>query len=59
MSIFDLGGGGEEDDVNSLAEYADLLKGQGQSKSIESAVKYIMKTEYMNQPLYMMPGYWK
>jgi protease-4 len=59
MSIFDLGGGGEEDDVNSLAEYADLLKGQSQTKSIESAVKYIMKTEYMNQPLYMMPGYWK
>jgi protease-4 len=60
MSIFDLGGGGEEDDVNSLADYADLLKGQAPgTKSVEAAVKYIMKTEYMNQPLYMMPGYWK
>lgn len=59
MSIFDLGGGETEDDVNSLADYADLLKGQASaSKSVEAAVKYIMKTEYMNQPLYMMPGYW-
>lgn len=60
MSIFDLGGQGDEDDMNSLSEYADLLKGQsGTAKGVEAAIKYLLKSEFLNQPLYMMPGYWK
>ncbi|MNL29252.1 hypothetical protein D3C87_1509300 [compost metagenome] len=59
MSIFDLGGSEQEDDINSLSEYADLLKGKAGSASIENAIKYVIRSEYLNQPLYMMPGYWK
>ncbi|MEN0059290.1 MAG: S49 family peptidase, partial [Bdellovibrio sp.] len=59
VSIFDLGGEDREDSVNSLTEYADLLKGQAVGSGMEAAVKYILKSKYMNQPLFLMPGYWE
>lgn len=62
MSIFDFGGRESEDDLNSLAEYADLLKGKlpGAAAGInaEGAVKYLLRTQYLNQPMFIMPGYW-
>jgi protease-4 len=58
MSIFDLGGGDTEDDVNSLAEYADQIKGRLNPGSTEAAVKYLLRMNTLNQPLFMMPGYW-
>lgn len=59
MTIFDLGDGEREDDVNSLAEYADVLKGKSFGPDMESAMKFVLRTKYLNKPLYMMPGSWE
>lgn len=60
MSIFDLGGKDSDDDMNSMAEYADLLKSKSAAGlNVESAMKYLLRAQYLNQPLYMMPGYWE
>ncbi|WP_413575373.1 signal peptide peptidase SppA [Bdellovibrio sp. HCB290] len=66
MSIFDFGGREGEDDLNSLVEFADVLKGKAAiaagitpGVNMESAVKYLLRSQYLNQPLYMMPGYWE
>ena len=58
MSIFDLGGGETEDEVNSLTDLADQLKSKvGIGASTEAALKYVFRANMLNQPLYMMPGY--
>lgn len=59
MTIFDLGEGENEDDVNSLTEYADILKGKAFGADVESALKFVLRTKFLNQPLYMMPGTWE
>ncbi|WP_413558103.1 signal peptide peptidase SppA [Bdellovibrio sp. HCB209] len=66
MSIFDFGDKDAEDDLNSLAEYADILKGKAAvaaginpGVNMEGAVKYLLRAQYLNQPLYLMPGYWE
>lgn len=59
MSIFDLGGGDTEDDINTLDEYANVLKGNAFGANMENAMKYVLKTKYLNQPLLLMPGYWE
>ncbi len=58
MSIFDLGGSETEDELNSLADYADALKGSSKNLNIEAAVKYILRAEFLNKPLYLLPGSW-
>lgn len=60
MSIFDLGGDDQGDDVNSLVEYADLLTSKSlKSAGVEEALKFLLRTEYLNQPLYLLPGVWE
>lgn len=59
MSIFDFGGSDKEDDVNSLAEYADVLKGHAFGGNVEAAVKFVLRSQYLNQPLLLMPGFWE
>lgn len=59
MSIFDLGGEDREDDVNSLAQYADVLKSKAMGANMEGAMKYLLRSQYLNQPLYLLPGYWE
>jgi protease-4 len=59
MSIFDLGDSDQEDDINTLSEYSDLLKGKTSALDIESALKFILRTKYLNQPLYLLPGSWE
>ena len=59
MSIFDLGDSDREDDVNSLAEYADVLKGKSFGPDMEGAMKFVLRAKYLNQPLMLMPGYWE
>lgn len=59
MSIFDLGDSDREDDVNSLAEYADVLKGKTIGPDMEGAMKFVLRAKYLNQPLMLMPGYWE
>jgi protease-4 len=59
-SIFDFGDQGEDDDMNSLAEYADILKSKVPvGMNMEGAMKYLLRSQYLNQPLYLMPGYWE
>lgn len=59
VSIFDLGGSETEDDLNSLTEYAGILKGKGFGADMEGAMKYLLRAKYLNQPLMLMPGYWE
>ncbi|MGZ3773993.1 MAG: signal peptide peptidase SppA [Pseudobdellovibrionaceae bacterium] len=59
MSIFDLGDTDREDDVNSLSEYADVLKGKAFGANVEGAMKFVLRAKYLNQPLMLMPGYWE
>ncbi len=62
VSIFDFGTKEVDEDVNALSDYADLLKGKAAATAgvnVESAVKYLLRAQYLNQPLYMMPGYWE
>lgn len=59
MSIFDLGGGDKEDDVNSLSDYADLLKGKAFGGDIQGAAKFVLRSQFLNQPLLLMPGFWE
>ncbi len=56
MSIFDLGETEEEDALNGVAQ---LLQGRSSDAIAESLTKKILRTEYLNQPLYLMPGYWE
>jgi protease-4 len=61
MSIFDLGGGDDrDDDMNSLVQYADAMKNPAaKGLNLEGVAKYLLKTQYMNQPMFLMPGYWE
>ncbi len=60
MSIFDWGGKEVDDDINALVGYADQLKSKANSGvNVDVAVKYLLRAQYLNQPLYMMPGYWE
>lgn len=57
MSIFDLGETDEEDSLNGLSEVAKALNSK--SSAIEAVSKKVLRTELLNQPLYLMPGYWE
>lgn len=57
ISIFDLGERDEEDWINGVNDLADIVKGQ-KSAVGESLIKTLLRTEYLNQPLYLMPGTW-
>ncbi|NUN06941.1 MAG: signal peptide peptidase SppA [Bdellovibrio sp.] len=59
MSIFDLGGDEAQDDVNAMAEYADVLKGKSFGPDIEGAMKFVLRTKFMGQPLMILPGTWE
>lgn len=52
----------DDDDLNSISEVRDyLLNAKGLSaKSIASELgRTFLRTKYLNQPLYLMPGYWE
>lgn len=57
MSIFDLGETDEEDSLNGLSEVAKALSSK--QSAIEAVSKKVLRTELLNQPLYLMPGYWE
>ena len=60
MSIFDFADKDDFDDLNSVSDLVDGIKGNSASNlNMESAVKYLLRSQYLNQPLYMMPGYWE
>lgn len=53
----------EEDDLNvveGLKEgFASKLKAPTSQEIAADLVKNVLRTKYMNQPLYLMPGYWE
>ncbi len=55
MSIFDLAAGEEEDELSSLAR---ILGINSKTNSLEF-VQDALQLQYLNQPMYLMPGYWK
>ncbi len=46
----------DEDDLNSLEKAKNLFSKQTATGEM---IKTILKTKYMNQPLFLMPGYWE
>ncbi|MFN3453608.1 MAG: signal peptide peptidase SppA, partial [Pseudobdellovibrio sp.] len=48
----------DEDDLNALNDLSDF-KSALKKNSIEAVIKSVMKTQYLNQPMYLMPGYWE
>ncbi|MCC2677445.1 MAG: signal peptide peptidase [Pseudobdellovibrio sp.] len=53
-------GGEEEDDLNSVAGLKSLIGSKVTSEGVaKELVKTVLKTKYMNQPLFLMPGYWE
>ncbi|MBC7465783.1 MAG: signal peptide peptidase SppA [Bdellovibrio sp.] len=56
MDLLSLAGDDEEDDLNSLDEITKVL---AKKSSPAELVKSVMHTQYLNQPLYLMPGYWE
>lgn len=46
----------EGDDFNTLEKAKSIFTKQGAASEV---VKTIMKTKYLNQPLFLMPGYWE
>lgn len=59
MSIFDIGSGNEDDDLNSLSEYAKTLVGANISQNIDATIKHILRSDFLNQPMLLMPGFWE
>jgi protease-4 len=55
-SIFDFGTEDREDPVNSFAENFKLF---GQSPSAKDLVHEFLKTQWLNQPVLLMPGFWQ
>ena len=50
-------GDGDDDDLNSLDKVKEMISGSHKSAASE-IVKSVLQTKYMNQPLFLMPGYW-
>lgn len=52
----------DEDELNTLAELGEQLsavKGVSSQGVARELSHIILKTKYLNQPLYLMPGYWE
>jgi len=48
----------EDDELNSLEGLADV-KSVLKNQPIDAIIKHVFKTQYLNQPLFLMPGYWE
>ncbi|MBC7420193.1 MAG: signal peptide peptidase SppA [Bdellovibrio sp.] len=48
----------DDDELNSLSEVKALL-GASKGASLKEMTEMFLKTKYLNQPLYLMPGYWQ
>lgn len=53
-------GDSEEDDLNSVAGVKSFWGTKVTSEGVaKELVKSVLKTKYLNQPLFLMPGYWE
>lgn len=62
LSFWDLMEFGEsdEDDLNSLSGVKSFWGAKVTSEGVaKELVKSVLKTKYLNQPLFLMPGYWE
>lgn len=60
MDFFDLLSMEEdEDELNSLAEVKNLLGKKAGAMGLQELAQAFLKTKYLNQPLFLMPGYWE
>ncbi len=57
-SIFDFGTEDHEDPVNSVNESTKLFGLFNQAPSAKDLIKEVIKTQWINQPVLLMPGYW-
>jgi protease-4 len=58
-SIWDFMEQQDDDDLNSIDEVAKHLMGGKADKAIESSLRKVFRAQYLNQPMYIMPGYWE
>lgn len=58
----------DDDELNSVSEIKNILKNTISSEAVksftgadvaQSLAKTFLRTQYLNQPLYLMPGYWE
>jgi len=52
----------DEDDLNSATDLKEILASSGVGAKVgglKQLAQSILKTKYLNQPLYLMPGYWE
>lgn len=49
---------GDDDELNTYEEAASFV-GLFNKKSASEVVKDLLQVKYMNQPMYLMPGYWE
>jgi protease-4 len=60
LNLFDLLSMDEEDDeLNSLADIKELIGVKASASNLKQFAQAFFKTKYLNQPLYLMPGYWE
>ncbi len=57
-SIFDFGTEDQEDSLNSFNENAKVFGLFNQTPSAKDLIKEVVKTQWINQPVLLMPGYW-
>lgn len=59
MDIFSLND--DVDDLNTLSDVQELMSGKAaiSSGAAKEVIRTVLKTRYLNQPLYLMPGYWE
>lgn len=50
----------DEDDLNSVSSVKSFLGARASAEGVAKALlKDVLKTKYMNQPMFLMPGYWE
>ncbi len=49
----------DDDELNTMADIKELLGKKSAALSLQQMAQTFFKTKYLNQPLYLMPGYWE
>ncbi len=49
----------EDDELNSVDEIAKHFLNRQSDKVIESSLQKVFRAQYLNQPMFLMPGYWE
>lgn len=49
----------EDDELNTMEEIKNILGQKTSSLGLQEIARTFLKAKYLNQPLYLMPGYWE